>query len=121
MQTNAGTGTQANLFEVGEQDFAEKVLKSPLPVIVDFWATWCPPCRNLAPVYQQLSQQYQGKLRFAKLDSDEHPQIPATYHVQGLPTLIVFHHGREIARYVGPQPQRLKQLIDQTLVQHGCA
>ena len=110
---------QSNLFAVGDQDFQAKVLDSTLPVIVDFWAQWCPHCHTLAPIYQQLSMEYQGKLGFAKLDIDEHPQMPSRLGVQGAPTLILFKDGKEIDRIIGPHPSRLKRFIDRALAEHG--
>lgn len=109
------------VFAVGDQNFSEKVLASDLPVIVDFWAQWCPHCHNLAPLYKKLSVEYQGKLRFAKIDTEEHQEVPAQLGVQALPTLMVFHHGKMIARLVGPHPSRLKQSIERVLVENGIA
>ncbi len=109
---------QSNLFAVSDQDFEREVLHSSLPVIVDFWATWCPPCRALAPVYQRLSAEYQGRLRFAKLDVDENQQTPARFSVWANPTLLVFKDGKECARVVGPHPGRLKNFIDRVLAEN---
>lgn len=106
---------QSNLFAVGDQDFEVEVLNSSLPVIVDFWGEWCRHCHNLAPVYQQLSQEYQGKLRFAKLEIDENPGVVLRYGVQAAPTLLIVKNGEEIGRVVGPHPSRIKRFIDQTL------
>ncbi|MBX5449198.1 MAG: thioredoxin [Thermogemmatispora sp.] len=108
---------RSNLFHVSDGDFEARVLKSPTPVIVDFWATWCPPCRALAPTYEQLSDEYKGKLAFAKMDIDENPSTPVRLNIQAVPTLIVFKDGREIARLVGPHPLRLKSEIDRILAQ----
>ncbi len=107
--------TQANLFTVSDQDFAERVLKSTMPVIVDFWADWCVHCRALAPVYERLSNEYAGKVRFTKMNGEEFPLTPARYGIMGLPTLLIFKDGKEIGRLVGPHPSRLSRMIERVL------
>jgi thioredoxin 1 len=119
MNTIDALHRQSNLFTVGDQDFVEKILNSPQPMVVDFTASWCPPCHRLAPVYQRLSAQYQGKLGFARLDIDEHPLIPAHFHVQAAPTIIFFKDGKEIERVVGPHPGRLQSLIEGVLAKYS--
>lgn len=102
---------------VTDQDFAEQVLQAPLPVIVDFTASWCPPCRALAPVFEKLSQSYTGKLRFARMDTDENLQTPFQVGVRGMPTLVLFDNGQPVGSLVGPHPARLQQGIDRLLAQ----
>ncbi|MEO6888952.1 MAG: thioredoxin domain-containing protein [Ktedonobacteraceae bacterium] len=106
-----------NLFLVSDQDFEQQVLNSPLPVIVDFTADWCPPCRVLAPLYARLSDTYQGRLRFAKMDIDENTLMPARMGIQAAPTLVLFMHGRPVGRVVGPHPGRLQQSIENLLAE----
>ncbi len=106
-----------NLFLVSDQDFEQCVLNSTLPVLVDFTADWCPPCRVLAPLYARLSDTYMGKLRFAKMDTDENTLVPAQLGIQGAPTLILFAGGRPVGRMVGPHPGRLQQSIERLLAE----
>ena len=104
------------VLEVTDETFEKEVLGSTIPVIVDFWAEWCGPCKMLAPIFEEVSTEYEGRLKFAKVNTDHHPDLAGAYDVSGIPCLVVFNKGEEADRIIGfaPKPQ-LKQKIDQIL------
>ncbi|HER23520.1 MAG TPA: thioredoxin [Candidatus Atribacteria bacterium] len=87
--------------EVNGNNFKQEVLESSIPVLVDFWAPWCMPCRMLAPTVEKLAEENKGKLKVCKLNTDENQNIAAQYGIQGIPTLIAFKEGKEVGRTVG--------------------
>src|SRR4051812_10538962 len=100
-------------FEVSDQEFETKVLKADQPVLVDFWAPWCGPCRAVAPIVEQLATEYEGKVLFAKLNTDDNQQTAMKFGVMAIPTLLMFRGGSEVARIIGVQPKAsLKKTID---------
>lgn len=102
-----------NLLHLSDEDFEDQVLKADLPVLVDFWAPWCGPCRMLSPIIEDLSGEYAGKVVFAKMNTDESPVTPTQYDVMSIPSLLLFKEGRLIDRAVGMRPKpALKQWID---------
>ena len=90
-----------NILNVTDSNFEDAVLKSEQPVVLDFWAEWCGPCKNIAPILDELAGEYKNKLIIAKINIDENQKIPATYGVKGIPTLILFKEGEVIATNVG--------------------
>ncbi len=82
-----------NIIEVTDSSFEQEVLKSDLPVLVDFWAPWCGPCRAIAPVVEELSGDYQSKLKVVKCNVDDNPKVPGKYGIRAIPTLIIFKDG----------------------------
>ena len=89
------------IVHVTDADFEEKVLKNSLPVLVDFWAEWCGPCRMVAPVLEDIAEECEGKAVIAKMNVDEHKQTPTQYKIHAIPTMILFREGKEMARIVG--------------------
>lgn len=101
---------------VTDSTFADQVLKSDKPVLVDFWATWCGPCHMIAPTLEKLAGEYAGKVTIAKLDVDQNPQISNLFRVQSIPTLILFKNGQPIDKAVGALPESaLRNLIQKHL------
>jgi thioredoxin 1 len=93
--------------KVDKSSFAGEVLQSGTPVLVDFWATWCQPCLAIAPLVKKLADTYQGRLKVAKVDTDENPDVAAKYEVTGIPCLILFKNGEPIDRIVGYVPEKM--------------
>jgi thioredoxin 1 len=87
--------------EVNDSEWENQVLKSDQPVLVDFWAPWCAPCRMLAPTVEQVAEKYQGKAKVFKMNVDDNLENPAKYGIRGIPTIILFNKGEEVERRVG--------------------
>lgn len=92
-------------FEATQENFQTEVLNSDTPVLVDFWAEWCTPCKMIAPMVDEIAEQYAGKLRVAKLDADTNQDVLMNYGVMGIPTLILFKDGEAVARVTGYKPK----------------
>ena len=102
--------------KVTDQSFQADVLDSKTPVVVDFWAEWCGPCRMIAPSLEELSNEYNGKLTVVKINIDENPQTPTKYGVRGIPTLMIFQNGQVAATKVGALPKtKIKEWIDASI------
>jgi thioredoxin len=101
---------------LSDDTFDAEVLRSDVPVLVDFWATWCPPCRALAPVLEDLARSYAGRAKVAKLDVDQNPATAARFRIQAVPTLLFFQGGQVVDEAVGALPRAaLAQKLDRLL------
>ena len=103
---------------VDESSFDQVVLQAKTPVLVDFWATWCGPCRMVAPIVEELSDEYVGKVVFSKVDVDQNPKVASKYSIMSIPSLIIFKSGKPVANMVGFRPKdQIKKSLDAALEQ----
>ena len=102
--------------DVTDDTFDADVLKAEVPVLVDFWADWCAPCKMIAPIVEDLAEEYDGRVKFAKLDVDSNPKTAMSYGVRGIPTLLVFKDGAPVNQVVGAVPKSvLKGKLEESL------
>jgi len=110
----------ASVTAVGDDSFEREVLQSTTPVLIDFWAPWCAPCRAIAPVVQEIAQDYAGKLKVLKMNVDDNPRTPSRYGVRGIPNLIIFQGGQVKEQIVGACAKaQLVKAIDQVVNGHA--
>jgi len=97
----------SNVIELNDNNFEEEVIKSSDPVLVDFWAEWCGPCKMIAPSVENISSEYEGKLKVGKLDVDSNPTVSSTYGIRSIPTLLIFKNGAPVDQIVGAVGQNV--------------
>ena len=106
----------SNIIHLSDDTFQKEVIESSIPVLVDYWAEWCGPCKMIAPILDDLVSQYDGKLKIAKLNIDENPQTPTKFGIRGIPTLMIFKDGNPEATKVGAlSKSQLTAFIDSTI------
>jgi len=106
----------ADVINLNDSNFEKEVVQSGLPVLVDFWAPWCGPCRMVGPIVEELAQDNQGRLQVAKLNVDENQMLSSRFNVRSIPTLVFFKNGQEIKRIVGAQGKaQLQKIVDEIL------
>lgn len=103
----------ASALRFTDANFEEEVLKSDIPVLVDFWASWCPPCKMVEPIIDELAEEYDGRIKIGKLHVDRNPKTGARYQITGVPTFILFVSGSEVLRKVGAQSkEQLRRMLN---------
>ena len=106
----------AHPVDITDATFEDEVVKSDTPVVVDFWAEWCGPCKMIAPLVEELAGEYDGKVKFTKLDVDSNPQTPMQFGIRGIPTLLIFNDGKPVGQVVGAVPKNmLKKRVDEAI------
>ena len=105
-----------NIIETSDENFQNDVLDSEIPVLLDFWAEWCGPCKMIGPALEEISNEMEGDVRITKLNIDENPSTPQKYGVRGIPTLLLFRNGEVVAEKVGALPKnQLSEWISQNI------
>ena len=106
----------AHPVEVKDDTFDEEVTRASTPVVVDFWADWCAPCKMIAPIVEDLAEEMDGKVKFAKLDVDNNPKVAMQYSVRSIPTLLIFKDGKPVGQVVGAVPKAvLKKRVEEAI------
>ena len=106
----------AHPFVVTDDTFEDEVIGADVPVMVDFWADWCAPCKMIAPIVEQLAEEYDGKVKFAKLDVDSNPTVASTFGIRSIPTLLIFKGGSPVGQIVGAVPKAvLKSRLEESI------
>ncbi len=104
------------MLEFTDANFEQEVIKSDIPVLVDFWATWCMPCLKIAPIVEELSEEFKGKMKFGKVNVEGNQTVPQQYGIRSIPTLLIFKTGQVFSQIVGMQPKRnLEEKIREAL------
>ena len=106
----------AHPIAVTDETFEAQVIQAETPVLVDFWADWCAPCKMIAPIVEDLAKEYDGRVKFAKLDVDANPKVATSYGIRSIPTLLVFSSGKPVGQVVGAVPKAvLKSRLEQAI------
>jgi len=108
-----GNEQTMNPIEITDANFEQEVLKSDKPVLIDFWAVWCGPCKMIAPVVEELAREYDGKLKVGKIDVDNNPEVAMRFGIRSIPTLMIFKNGQVVEQIIGAVPKR--QVVEKLL------